>query len=280
MLATASLSSQSVIPDFTPTATSGQALKWSGSAWAPATDVSLANTDQTLTANRVIALGTNSLTVSSSVVADQSITATFNNDGIVMSALDASGVNDITGEIFLSGSFASIGVDDGVGITSYANYQNSGSTWKWNDATILLNAANGITITNAETSDGMKYGANYETAILATDDNIPSMNTVRRNNRERFTDVTSTTSPVNLSSTNKDNLINQGGTQTTFTFNLPATPGDGQICELTFSNIVTTLTIGAQGGITILGNTASNAIIGTQLRYKYYAAITSWIRVQ
>jgi len=261
-------------------ATTNQVIKWNGTNWAPATDVSLANTDQTLTANRVIALGSNSLTISSAVVADQSILATYNNNGISIAAIDASGADDFIGELVVTGTFMSIGVDDGVGTTSYANYQSSGSTWKWNDITVTMNAANGIVITNAETSDGMKYGANYETAILATDDNIPSMNTVRRNNRERFTDVTSTTSPVNLTSTNKDNLINQGGTQATFTFSLPATPADGQICELTFSNAVTTLTISAQGGITILGTAPTTAAVGDRLEYKYYAVITSWVRLQ
>jgi len=252
--------------------------KWS--AWAPATDISLANTDQTLTGNRIVDVATHNLTIESDVVSDQSIAAFFGNNAITMSQVDDSGTDAITGEIFISGTFSSIGIDDGVGVTSYSNYQTSSSTWKWNDATIVMNAANGIVINNTETSDGMKYGANNENAILLTDNNIPSMNTVRRNNRERFTDVTSTTSPVNLTSTNKDNLINQGGTQATFTFSLPATPADGQICELTFSNAVTTLTITAQGGITILGTAPTTAAVGTQLKYKYYAVITSWIRVQ
>lgn len=91
--------------------------------------------------------------------------------------------------------------------------------------------------------------------------------------------ITSTTSPVTLTNTNVDNFINQGGTQATFTFNLPATPVDGQRCQLTFNNIVTTLTIA--GNSTTLGGTAATAAaVGTRLEYKYYATGTKWLRVQ
>ena len=91
--------------------------------------------------------------------------------------------------------------------------------------------------------------------------------------------ITSTSSPVTLTNTNVDNLINQGGTQATFTFNLPATPVDGQRCQLTFNNIVTTLTI--SGNSTTLGGTAATtAAVGTRLEYKYYATGTTWLRVQ
>ena len=96
---------------------------------------------------------------------------------------------------------------------------------------------------------------------------------------EGYTTITSTSSPVTLTNANVDNFINQGGTQATFTFNLPATPIDGQRCFLSFNNIVTTLTI--SGNSTTLGGTAATAAaVGTRLEYKYYAAGTKWLRVQ
>lgn len=91
--------------------------------------------------------------------------------------------------------------------------------------------------------------------------------------------ITSTTSPVTLTNLNADNLINQGGTQATFTFNLPATPVDGQRCVLSFNNIVTTLTISGNS-TTLSGTAATTAAVGTRLEYKYYASATKWLRVQ
>lgn len=94
-----------------------------------------------------------------------------------------------------------------------------------------------------------------------------------------YSTITSTTSPVTLTSDNADNFINQGGTQATFTFNLPATPYDGQVCRLAFNNIVTTLTISGNS-TTLSGTAATAAAVGTRLEYKYYAAATKWLRVQ
>jgi hypothetical protein len=96
--------------------------------------------------------------------------------------------------------------------------------------------------------------------------------------REDYNNVTSTTSPVTLSSTIPDNLINQGSTQATFTLNLPASPVDGQICRITYANAISTLTIDGNGE-TILGSAVTTGVIGSQRAFKYYAAASAWIKL-
>lgn len=88
--------------------------------------------------------------------------------------------------------------------------------------------------------------------------------------------LSSTTSPLTLSTSQIDNLISQGGTQTNFTFNLPSNPYNGQITTLTFNNAVTNLTINGNGK-TINGTVPSSAAIGTRISFKYYRSIDVWI---
>ena len=91
-----------------------------------------------------------------------------------------------------------------------------------------------------------------------------------------YTNVTAT-GTVTLTNAHQINLINSGGTQASQTFNLPATPVDGQVCRLVFNNIVTTLTISGNG-TTLSGTAATTAAVGTALVYRYYATATKWIR--
>lgn len=91
-----------------------------------------------------------------------------------------------------------------------------------------------------------------------------------------YTNVTAT-GTVTLTNAKQNNLINSGGTQASQTFNLPATPVDGQVCRLVFNNIVTTLTISGNG-TTLSGTAATTAAVGTALVYRYYASATKWIR--
>jgi hypothetical protein len=93
---------------------------------------------------------------------------------------------------------------------------------------------------------------------------------------EPYNTITSTSSPQTLSSTTSDNLINQGSTQATFTFNLPASPVDGQVAKLTFVNAVTTLTIDGNGTSTV-GTLPTSAMTGTQIIFKNYTGV-GWVR--
>jgi hypothetical protein len=95
-------------------------------------------------------------------------------------------------------------------------------------------------------------------------------------NQESYNTITSTTSPQTLSSTRADNLINQGSTQATFTFNLPASPVDGQVCMITYNNAITALTIDGNGN-TIVGSAVTTAVIGSQRKFKFYTGI-GWIK--
>jgi len=96
-------------------------------------------------------------------------------------------------------------------------------------------------------------------------------------NTEQYNTVTSTTSPVTLSNTVSDNLINQGGTQATFTLNMPANPTDGQVCTITYNNAITTLTIDGNGE-TIVGSAVITGVPGSQRKFKFYAGI-GWIKI-
>lgn len=137
--------------------------------------------------------------------------------------------------------------------------------------------SNGTIFTNAygtgtkEASDLSKTESVYN-AIYATDGTILE----KRANTEQYNNITSTTSPVTLSSTISDNLINQGSTQATFTLNMPASPVDGQVLYITYNNAITTLTIDGNGN-TIVGSAVTTAVAGSQRKFKFYSGI-GWIK--
>jgi hypothetical protein len=141
--------------------------------------------------------------------------------------------------------------------------QLSGST----DGVILSSYGAG----NREAADLSKTQSNYIVG-LATDGTVLDVPI----NTELYNTITSTSSPQTLSSTRADNLINQGGTQATFTFRLPASPLDGQISKATFSNAVTVLTIDGNG-TTVNGTLPTTVNIGTQIIFKNYTGL-GWVR--
>ncbi len=96
--------------------------------------------------------------------------------------------------------------------------------------------------------------------------------------QESYHEVTSTTSPDTLSSVYSDNLINQGGTQATFTLVLPPSPVDGQVCTITYVNNITTLTLDGNG-TTVIGSAVTTGVPGSQRKYKYYAAAGAWVKI-
>ena len=97
-----------------------------------------------------------------------------------------------------------------------------------------------------------------------------------RAKQEAYYEITSTSSPQTLSSTYSDNLINQGGTQATFTLEMPASPDDGQVCYITFNNAISTLTIDGNGE-TIVGSAVVTGVAGSQRKFKFYSGI-GWIK--
>jgi hypothetical protein len=96
--------------------------------------------------------------------------------------------------------------------------------------------------------------------------------------QEAYNNVTSTTSPVTLSSTIPDNLINQGSTQATFTLELPPSPVDGQVCSITYANAITVLTIDGNG-TTVVGSAVTTAVPGSRRMWKYYDSASAWIKI-
>ena len=144
------------------------------------------------------------------------------------------------------------------------------STFKFDPATDLLQLSKyGTTATTAATLAKTESGY---VASFATDGTMLS----RADNTERYNTITSTTSPQTLSSTIADNLINQGGTQGTFTFRLPASPVDGQISKATFANTVTVLTIDGNG-TAVTGTLPTTVALGTQIIFKNYTGV-GWVR--
>lgn len=144
------------------------------------------------------------------------------------------------------------------------------STFKFDPSTNLLQLSKyGTTATTAATLAKTESGY---VASFATDGTMLS----RAANTERYNTITSTTSPQTLASTIADNLINQGGTQGTFTFRLPASPVDGQISKATFANTVTVLTIDGNG-TAVTGTLPTTVALGTQIIFKNYTGV-GWVR--
>jgi len=95
--------------------------------------------------------------------------------------------------------------------------------------------------------------------------------------QEAYNEITSTSSPQTLSSNYSDNLINQGGTQASFTFEMPPSPEDGQICTLTYNNAISVLTLDGNGE-TSIGTAVTTAVAGSQRKFKFYSGI-GWIKI-
>lgn len=74
-----------------------------------------------------------------------------------------------------------------------------------------------------------------------------------------------------------DNLIAPAGTLATLTVKLPASPVDGEIVTITFTKIITALTMDGNGN-TLVGTAITAAAVGTRIEYKFYTGI-GWVRV-
>jgi hypothetical protein len=107
------------------------------------------------------------------------------------------------------------------------------------------------------------YPYNLVDSILRCDSCFLDLRTVRKNVVECATEVTSSSSPVQLTATCFDNLINQGITPMSCTFMLPESPVNGQICRLVFNNAVTTM-----------------VIADSVFTYKFYTEASTWKRIQ
>lgn len=99
----------------------------------------------------------------------------------------------------------------------------------------------------------------------------------KRPDRLRPQAAASGTGTVTASSTITDNLYKNGSTQATLTFNLPASPTDGQICKVSFNDIITALTVSGNGE-SINGTLPTSAAVGSSYEFKFYQAIPAWIR--
>lgn len=93
-----------------------------------------------------------------------------------------------------------------------------------------------------------------------------------------YTSVTDTTTTT-FTNAHAENVVTFAATQLTHTFNLPATPVDGQVCIITFNSAVTNLTISGNG-TTLSGTAATTAAVGTCLVYRYFGTLAApkWIR--
>lgn len=128
--------------------------------------------------------------------------------------------------------------------------------------------------------------APYEGAAFIYDNTLSrwvvygqSREMISRNLQIEYYATETGTGTVTASSTITDNLYNPGSLQATLTYNLPASPVDGQLCKITFNNTVTTLTVSGNGN-TLSGTAATSAAVGTALEYKFYNTVSAWIRIQ
>lgn len=136
--------------------------------------------------------------------------------------------------------------------------------------------AHGYGTGTKEAADLSKTQSNY-IAGFATDGTVLDLNVDTLLKKEKYFTITSTSSPQTLSNNFSDNLINQGGTQATFTLKFPASPVDGQVLKITYNNAITTLTLDGNGN-TIVGSAVTTGVAGSQRAFKFYTGI-GWIKL-
>jgi len=167
------------------------------------------------------------------------------------------------------GSYASF-ADKAVFAIKSDSFTLSSAVLKNNGTTADVYAAEARTIKVAGAYvDGLNLSSNVST---------PSLQNLGSPILETYYEITSTSSPQTLSNTYSDNLINQGGTQASFTFLFPASPADGQILSITWGNAISTLTLDGNGE-TITGSAVTTAVAGTRRQFKYYASAATWIKI-
>jgi len=255
---------------------------YESSAWVKLGD-GIYNGSGSLSTSTMVTMGSNLLRFSATPITDHDLTVDIDPSlkQFYVSSIDSTGAGLLAGELIIGEGFASIGIADDIipGIhSSGISFAGTGTTWNWGNTSIIIDSS-GLSVTESG-GIGIVYTADYSSGILSNNRSLTDMFTVRENAIENYNTITTTSSPANLNGVAPDYLIAQGGTQATFTFSLPATPDNGEVCKLTFSTAVTALTITAQGGITILGTAATTAAVGTQIAYKYYSTINAWIRIK
>jgi len=97
---------------------------------------------------------------------------------------------------------------------------------------------------------------------------------------ESYNRITSTSSPQTFSSTISDNIVDQGSTQASFTFDFPASPVDGQVLTVTWNNAISVVTLNGNGN-TIVGTAVTTAVAGSQRKFKYCGTCSTavWIKI-
>jgi hypothetical protein len=92
-----------------------------------------------------------------------------------------------------------------------------------------------------------------------------------------YHEITSTSSPQTFSSTKAVNFVNQGSTQTTFTFKMPANPVDGQELYIHWGNVVSTVTLDGNGK-TIKGTAVTTATEGSERAFRFFSGCDCWLK--
>lgn len=80
---------------------------------------------------------------------------------------------------------------------------------------------------------------------------------------------------VTMSANQQRQIINPAATLAVLTVTLPPTPTDGQIAGISFTQIISALTINAPGGATVV-QAPTSAAVDTNFRFIYQASSTSW----
>ncbi len=84
-----------------------------------------------------------------------------------------------------------------------------------------------------------------------------------------------TLATVVMSANQQRQIINPAGTIAVLTVTLPSSPVDGQIAGISFTQIVSAVTINAPGGATVVGPPTS-AAVNSEFQFIYQASSTSW----
>ena len=84
-----------------------------------------------------------------------------------------------------------------------------------------------------------------------------------------------TLATVTMSANQQRQIINPAGTIAVLTVTLPSSPTDGQIAGISFTQVVSALTVNAPGGTTVV-QAPTSAAVDTNFRFIYQASSTSW----
>lgn len=194
---------------------------------------------------------------------DTASSSSTNGGQIIVSSFDGSALasGDQLGAIYYKGSAPSLREGASINAFTTALWTNTSSPAKLSFRTT---PAASITLT--------------ERVTIGEDGTLDVLYNIRLRalQIEDFNTITGT-GTVTASSTITDNLYKNGSTQATLTFNLPASPTDGQICKVSFNDIITALTVSGNGE-SINGTLPTSAAVGSSYEFKFYHAIPAWIR--